>query len=82
LSDSAGLFGCYLRFFQIPSPAEVRRALAAEGLGAPGSGLAGPSQILLAHAFELMMRGLKVRVDDVAGNGRGRYCSFAFLATS
>ena len=38
-ADAAGLFGCYLRFFQIPSPAEVRRALAAQGMGPPGSGL-------------------------------------------
>ena len=39
LGDVAGLFGCYLRFFQIPSPAEVRRALASHGMGPPGSGL-------------------------------------------
>jgi hypothetical protein len=39
VGDAAGLFGSYLRFFSIPSPAQVRRALTAQGVPPPGSGL-------------------------------------------
>ena len=39
VQDGGGLFGCYLRFHGMPSPGEVRAALAVAGVGAPGAGL-------------------------------------------
>ena len=38
VKDGGGLFGCYLRFHGMPSPGEVRAALAVAGVGAPGAG--------------------------------------------
>ena len=51
---SGGLFGCYLRFHGMPSPGEVRAALATAGVGAaPGVQGLDPDAVVPALAVGL-----------------------------